>query len=143
MAWLRPGEGDVEDLSAVPCRLGPDPPAQNLDQVLGDGEPKAEAAGLAGPGAVDLVEALEDAAPVLGRDARAAVTHADHDLAFGERGLDVDGGARRRELGGVVEQVAKRLSELGPVRLQDEARRDGGVDGPLDAEPRQSVVDQL
>src|SRR5690348_10669203 len=54
----------------------------------------------------------------------------------------VDRGSGRRELGGVVEQVVQRLDELGPVRLEDEALRDGRVDRTAEAQAGDAVFDQ-
>ena len=59
--------------------LGPDAPTVRLHNVLHDGQAKAGAAGLAGAGFVDPVEALEDAAQVLLRHALAEVLDAELD----------------------------------------------------------------
>src|SRR5690348_15719325 len=54
----------------------------------------------------------------------------------------VDRGSRRGELGGVVEKVVEGLDELGPVRLEDEALGDGGVDRTVEAQAGDTVFDQ-
>src|SRR5260370_27017512 len=116
--------------------------AEDLDEVLGDGQPQAEPARLAGPGPVHLVEPLEDPAPVLWGDAWAPVADADDNLVP-ELGDDVDGGAGGRELSRIVEQVAHGLGQLGPVR------RDLDIGGPfyahlpVAAEPGEAVVYEL
>src|SRR4030088_3161845 len=109
------GQGDVEHLTALPGRLGPDPAAKHLDEVLGDGKSQAETTRLAWAGTVHLVEPLEDAAPVLRRDARTTISNAQHELLASGLGLNVDRRAGRRELGGIVQQVAQRLSEFRPI----------------------------
>src|SRR5712692_9654954 len=109
------GQLDVKDLATLPCRLGPDPAAEDLDQLLRDGKPQSEAARLTRPGPLYLVKALEHPAPVLGRDPRPAVPDAHHEVVTGHLRLDVDGGARWREFGRVVEQVVEGLHELGSV----------------------------
>ena len=63
-------------LSSLSARMAP---PWVCDDVAGDGEAEAGAAGLAGAGLVDAVEALEDAGEVLGGDARAEVAHAELD----------------------------------------------------------------
>src|SRR5450759_2032260 len=108
-------EGDREDLPAVARRFSPDPAAEQLHQVLGNCKPQPETTRLARARAVHLVKALEHPAPVLRRDAGTTVTNADPDLVPGDLGMDVDGGARRGELGGIVEQVVERLDQLWPI----------------------------
>src|ERR1700674_4092820 len=98
------GKRDGEHLAAVPGRLRPYAAAQHLNEVLGDCKPQAESACLAGTRSIHLVEALEHPAPVLRRNSRAVVSNADADLLSGNLSVDVNRGARRRELGGVVER---------------------------------------
>ena len=109
-------ERDVENLASIPRGLGPDPAAQHLDQVFGDGKAQPEPAGFPRASAIHLVEALENAAPVLGRDAGAPVPDAEDDLLVLDLRGDVDGRPGRRELGRVVQEVAKRLRELWAIR---------------------------
>src|SRR5258708_16801261 len=136
-------EGDVEDLPTLRSCVGPDAAAQNLYQVLGNRKPQAESAGLPRAGAIDLVETLENAAPVLRRDAGASIPDAEHHLPVSDFDVHVDRSAGWRELGGVVQQVAERLGQLGAVRDDFQVRRDGGVDRPLDAEAGNPLPDAL
>src|SRR5438552_12924158 len=58
-----------EELPAAVRRLGPHPASLEDDQVLDDGQPQPGPGHLPVASGVDLVEALEDPIPVLGRDA--------------------------------------------------------------------------
>src|SRR5215469_6097023 len=57
-------------------RLDPNAPAVHLDDLLGDGEPEAGAALGLGKGAVDLMELLEDARPLVLGNAGPRIGHA-------------------------------------------------------------------
>ena len=75
-AWrsTRTGSAKPERRSPAPgLRFDPDAPAVQLDDALGDREPKAGAALFAGAGAVGLLELLEDLLLVGLRDAGAGV----------------------------------------------------------------------
>src|SRR4029077_17021912 len=93
--------------------------------------------------AVDFIEAFEDTAPVLRRDPGAAISNAHPYLLAGDLRRDVDGRAGRRELGGVVEQIVKRLDELRPVADHRQRSRYVRVYGAVEPEPRHALLDQL
>src|SRR5438270_7713548 len=78
---LHRGESHDEAGAAAELALDLDLPVVLLDDVADDRESQAGAAGLPGACPVDPVEALEDAAQVLPRDARAGVRHLDHGRA--------------------------------------------------------------
>src|ERR1700686_3858322 len=103
------GKSDREHLAAVTCGLSPDASAQDLHEVLGNCKPQAESSCLARTRTIHLVETLEHPAPVFRRDSGAMIPNADADLVACDLSMDVDRGARRRELGRVIEQVVERL----------------------------------
>src|SRR2546427_10906730 len=88
---LRDGEGQLHDerrALSLARALGGDTAAVELDQVLHERQPEAEAA--VGPrgGAVLLPETVEDERENVGADAPARVAH--HDLDVGADALEVD-----------------------------------------------------
>ena len=102
--------------------LHPDLTAVVGGNVADDGEAETGAAGLAAAGAVDPVEAFEDALEVALGDADALVGDGDVDrLAIGRSGHG-DRGVLVGVLDRVVEQVADRGHELPPLADDREAR---------------------
>ena len=81
-----------------------------LDDAPGDRKAQARAALLARARAVDLLELLEDALLVLGRDADAGVGHRDQEAAVLDLGPDAHG-AGLGELDRVADQVHQHLGE--------------------------------
>ncbi len=77
--------------------------------VLDDGEAETGAAGFAGAGLVDAVEALEDAAEVLFGHARAEVLYVEFDGIFERARADDDAAAGGAVLHGVLDEVAEDL----------------------------------
>src|SRR5262249_1757482 len=92
-------EGERGPLADV--ALDPDPPALQLDELLGQGQ--AEPRPLLLPGVVpaDLAELLEDGRLVPGRDPDARVADGNRDDALGRRGGEADPAALRGELHGI------------------------------------------
>src|SRR3954469_17275134 len=68
---LRGGEGEEECATVAEFAFGADGAAVGEHDVFGDGQTEAGAAGLAGAGFVDAVEALEETRQMLGGDAGA------------------------------------------------------------------------
>ena len=95
-----------------------------LDELLRERQADAEAAGLDPVVGMHAREQLEYARLRFGRDADAGVAHRHHDLFIAQFGPQRDGAARRRVLGGVVEQVLEHLRKPGGVAfdLQGDAR---------------------
>ena len=89
--------GEREDEGGAGRRgaFGPDAAAVGFDQLLDDGQAEAGAAGGAGARIVDAVEAFEDEREMFGRDAGAAILHADFDFAWPLDGGDRDGACLR------------------------------------------------
>src|SRR5262245_26020699 len=88
-----------------------------LDQLAHDREPHAETAVASIEPALALDEQIENARQELGRDADAAVLHAQHRLiAFG---LDLhdDGAARRRVLQRIRQEVREHLLQPRAVTM--------------------------
>ena len=71
----------------------------------GDGQPKARAAALPGPGLVHPVEPVEDPLPVRRRDADAGVGHLHPHIFSRDAGVHGDGAA----VGGVLDGVAQHI----------------------------------
>src|SRR2546423_7643271 len=114
-----------------------------LHDLARDRQAKAIAAG-ARTRLVHLVEALEDALSVLGRDVRASVVDGQDGCprraALAQRGTDTsaldhdrhpDAAGRRSELEGVLEQVVEHLSDA--VRVPQDRYRLGRVYLEMDA----------
>ena len=99
-----------------------------LGHVADDGQAEAAAAGPAGPGLVDPVEALEDPRELAGRDALAGVGDLEDGPALGHVEPDTDGALGRRVAQGVVEQVGQQQAELGPVAAQGHLRLEFGLE---------------
>ena len=76
-----------------------------------DRQAQAGAALLAGVGGVDLLEALEDALELVGRDAATLVAHPEQHVAVGAAGVRDDHVPTLGELDGVAEQVGERLHD--------------------------------
>src|SRR5258708_37218118 len=75
------GEGEEEGAAVAEFAFGADGAAVGEHDVFGDGETEAGAAGFAGAGLVDAVEALEEAGQVLGGNAGAEILHIKFDAA--------------------------------------------------------------
>jgi hypothetical protein len=101
-----------------------------LDDLLRDVEAEAEAAVVRRRDLAAAVEALEDLAELVGRDADAAVAHRGHELAAVLDG-DADVAAVRRVLHRVLEQIAEHLLEAVAV-----AEISARVAGTFDVERR-------
>src|SRR5512132_3024480 len=89
-----------------------DPATVVLRDVLHDRQAEPRPAGLARPGAVHSVEALEDAWQVPVRDPQARVDDREDDLAVVAREVDVDMSSRSRVADRVVDQVPHEQGEV-------------------------------
>ena len=89
-----------------------DAAAHPLDDALGDGEAQAGAAELARGAAIGLLEFVEDARLLSGRNADAGVANLEDDLACIRAGLDDDANAAGLgELDGVAGKIEQHLAE--------------------------------
>ena len=88
--------------------------------------PRPGAATAAGAGAVDLVEALEDAVAVRARNARAVVLDLDEHVLLVAPDMDDDLAAGRRELDRVVDQVGQQLAQ--PILVANDDGRPARLD---------------
>ena len=123
----RQRQRDAEGRAGAGHALDRDAAAHALDDAPGNRQAKPGAAELAGDAAVGLLEFLEDAVVLVGRDADAGVAHQDVDLAGPDAGLDDDRDAAAiGELHGVAGEVEQHLSQ---------------PRGVADHLPRQRVVD--
>src|SRR3712207_4584277 len=88
-----------------------------------DGEPKAGTTGVAAAGAIDAVEALEDALEVALGDAQTVVAYDQvHPLpSVVEAGAHLDGRAGVGVLDPVLDQVGQRRHQLAPVAQHGQA----------------------
>ena len=78
------------------ARLHGDLAAVRLGDVADDRQPEPGAAGVAAAGAVDPVEAFEDALEVAGRDADAVIAHDERDAVVDDARADLDRLVRAR-----------------------------------------------
>src|SRR5687767_14930872 len=101
----RRGNGEKESAAVAEFALDPDFAAVGLDDVFDDGEAEAGAALVAGAGAIDTVEAFEDAALRFGRNAGAIVGDGDGGALTIGFGGDGDGAAGRAVFDAVVDEV--------------------------------------
>src|SRR5262245_3051318 len=76
-AWGTPSDKSI----LCPATTPPDPAPVHLDDLLGDGEPKARAALGLGKGTVDLVELIEDPTLLVEWYAGTGVCHRDGEMA--------------------------------------------------------------
>src|SRR5579883_1224895 len=135
MAGCGAGDGQREREAGAALRFVPHPDLTTLrlHDVAGDGEPKSRAAAL--PRGVDLVEALEDAALLPGRDSRPGIGNADgHGVGFQVAG-DAYLASLWRELDGIVQEVDQDAAHLVAIRTH---LRDGG--GRLRRQPQALAV---
>ena len=91
--------------------LDVDGAVEEFNEEFDEGEADAVAAGFAGAGFVDAVEAVEDAREVGGGDADAVVGDGDGGSVAFLTGFDVDGAALRGVFDGVFGQVVEDLPE--------------------------------
>ena len=105
------GEGEGKFGAVAYLAFDPESAAVGFDDVLGDGEAEAGAAGFAGAGGVHAIEAFEDAFLIRQRNADAGVGDGDDGFARAGGGADVDVPAWRRVLDGVVEEILENVAE--------------------------------
>ncbi len=86
-----------------------------FDDVLGDGEAEAGAAGFAGACGVHAVEAFEDAFGIGEGDADAGVGDGDDGFARAGGGADGDVTARGSVLDGVVQKILQHVAQQGGI----------------------------
>src|SRR5262245_28009548 len=91
--------------------FNPDTAAVNLDEMLGDGESKACAAGFARTCRIHAIEALEDARLIDFRYANAGVGDGEDHIAIADTGANHDASSGQGVLDGVVEQILQNLGE--------------------------------
>ena len=111
LGFCREGEGQGEGGALTNLTRDFDGAAEEFDEEFDEGEADAVAAGFAGAGFVDAVEAVEDAGEVIGGDADAVVLDGDGGGIVLLLGLDVDGAAIRGVFDGVFGQVVEDLPE--------------------------------
>src|SRR3984957_19585454 len=99
------GKGEVERCALLHFALDPGLAAVSLNDMFDYGQPQPRAALLARAGAVHAVEALEDAAQRIGRNAGAVVGHEDLRLVPGVARADGHASAGLAVLDGIVCQV--------------------------------------
>src|SRR4029453_8936391 len=109
-SWLRSAHDHPKHTAFALLALELDAAPVGFNRPARNGEPESHPAGLARPGGVHSVEALEDPLLVLRRDPRPGVTHLDGDVP-GRRvsDTDLDRALRRRVLDRVVQQVDETL----------------------------------
>ena len=116
----------------VEFAFGADGTTVGEHDVLGDGEAEAGAAGFAGAGFVDAVEAFEEARQMLGGNARAEILNIkfnpEFDATLGRARTQQDASASAAVLHRVVDQVGKDLVDGFAVG----ADRGQGFDGAAD-----------
>ena len=118
-------------LPGADLRLQPDPAAEERDETAAQGQTETRAL-LLRRSASPLLERLEDALAVLGRDARAVVAHGDLDVPPDPARADRDVATVGRELHRVAQQVHEHLLELQLVGL-DHVERGIDVERDRDA----------
>ena len=129
---------DVQRGSGAEVALRPDGAAVLLDDAAADGETETGSALLAGVGGFDLLEAVEDAVELVGRNAAAFVGDLEQDGVRGGFREDADGGGCGRELDGVGEEIGEDLEDAVGVTIEEERFGCGGLRG---GERRQLEVD--
>src|SRR6202008_660600 len=82
------GQLHLEDRSFPHRRVHPDATTVHLADLLGNGEAKASTAFGLRIRVIDLMELLEDSRPLLLRDTRTSVHHADREVTVGRFGGD-------------------------------------------------------
>ena len=127
----------MEGRTLAKARLDPDAATVHLDNLLRDGEAESGAALGLGVGAVYLVELLEDAGELIGRNAGARVGDAHGEMAVGRACRDAHLPCVG-ELDGVADEVEQNLGEallvakaerLGLARLRPAATLSRGLKG--------------
>src|SRR5262245_15968538 len=98
------GNLHLERRTLTQGRLDPDAATVHLHDLLGDGESEAGAALGLGKGAVDLMELLEDARPLVLGNARPRIGHADVEVIVDHLGSHAHL-ARVREFDGVAYEI--------------------------------------
>src|SRR2546430_186156 len=121
----------MEPRAMAKFALDPDASAVDFDEMLGDGEPQASAAGFAGTGHIDTIETLEDARLVGFGDANAGVGDGDDYFGVAGLGADDDFPPGHGVLRGVVQQILQHFGE--PTAVSgDIGDRVSGLDGNVD-----------
>ena len=100
----------MEGRALTQGRLDPDAATVHLHDLLGDGESEAGAALGLSKGAVDLMELLEDARPLVLGNAGPRIGHADVEVAVDGLGSHADL-ASVGELDGVANEIEQHLRE--------------------------------
>src|SRR5262245_27433248 len=95
------GKLHLEGRALAQRRLHPDATTMHLDNLLGDGKPETGATLRLGQGAVDLMELLEDARPLVLGNAGPRIGDADVEVTVDRLGSHAHL-ARVRELDGVT-----------------------------------------
>ena len=111
-------DGEKESAAVAEFAFDPDLAAVGLDDVFDDGEAEAGAALVAGAGAIDAIEAFEDAALCFGWNARAVVGNGDGRAVGVHFGGDGNGAAGRAVFDSVVDEVVDDLFETIAVNFQ-------------------------
>src|SRR5690606_3651002 len=101
--------------------MGLDAAAVHLDERFHEREAEAEAAAVALQRTVDLLEHLENALELLGRNADPVVAHGDHDVPFAELRAEPHVAAGGRVLRGVAQQVREHLREADRIGIELDA----------------------
>src|SRR5437899_4057754 len=117
------GQDDPEQAAAAFLALDLDAPAVRLHRPARDGEAEPHSTGAPRPGAIEPVEAVEDASMVHLGDPRSTVLHLDGGLAGRQRpDGDADVSPGGRVLDGVIEEIHDALAEERRIALRlDEA----------------------
>ena len=105
------GEGQGEGGAFAELACYRDGAVEEFDEEFDEGEADAVAAGFAGAGFVDAVEAVEDAREVGGADPDAVIGDGELELVGDLPALQVDGAALLCVLDGVLGQVVEDLPE--------------------------------
>src|SRR5690606_27639115 len=98
--------------------MGLDAAAVRLDQRFHEREAEPEAAAVTLEGTVDLLEHLENALELLGRNPDPVVAHDDHDVPFAELHAEPHVAAGGRVLRGVAQQVREHLREADRIGVE-------------------------
>src|SRR5256886_1267135 len=113
------GQDDPEQAAAAFLALDLDAPAVRLHRPARDGEAEPHSTGAPRPGAIEPVEAVEDASMVHLGDPRSAVLHLDGGLAGRQRpDGDADLSPGGRVLDGVIEEIHDALAEERRIALR-------------------------
>src|SRR5579864_4812057 len=102
---LGSGQSEQEGAAVVEVAFGADGAGVGAHDVFGDGQAEAGAAGFAGAGFIDAVEAFEEAGQMLGGDSSAEIAHVEFDAAFGGAGSEFDPASGTSVFHSIVDQV--------------------------------------